>query len=161
MKIWIDADAAPRQVKEIVFKAARRLQIEVSLVANQSLSGPAGNPFVHAVRVAGGPDVADQYIAQHAAAGDLAITADIPLAARLVENEVMVIDPRGEEYTRENVGERLAVRDLMSGLRGAGMATDGPRLYSARDRQAFASALDRALTRGARGRPRPHGDFSG
>jgi uncharacterized protein YaiI (UPF0178 family) len=150
LKIWIDADAAPREAKEIVFRAARRLQVEVSLVANQWLSGPAGNPFVSAVRVAGGPDVADQYIAQHAAAGDIAVTADVPLAARLVEKHVMVIDPRGEEYTQENVGERLAVRDLMSGLRGAGMETDGPRPYAARDRQAFASALDRALTRAVR-----------
>ncbi len=151
MKIWIDADAAPRDVKEIVFKAARRLAVEVSLVANQSLSGPPGNPFVSAVRVQGGPDVADQYIARHAAAGDLAITADIPLAARLVEKEVLVIDPRGDEYTRENVGERLAVRDLLSSLRDGGMATAGPRLYGPRDRQAFASALDRVLTRARSG----------
>ncbi len=152
MKIWIDADAAPREVKEIVFKAARRLQIEVSLVANQRLAGPEGNPFVTTVRVQGGPDVADRYIALHAAPGDLAITADIPLAARLVEQAVLVIDPRGEEYTPENVGERLAVRDLMSGLRGEGMVTGGPRTYGARDRQAFASALDRVLTRGAKAR---------
>jgi uncharacterized protein YaiI (UPF0178 family) len=151
LKIWIDADAAPRDVKEIVFKAARRLAVEVSLVANQRLSGPPGNPFVSAVQVQGGPDVADQYIARHAAAGDLAVTADIPLAARLVEKEVLVIDPRGDEYTRENVGERLAVRDLLSGLRDGGMATAGPRLYGPRDRQAFASALDRVLTRARSG----------
>jgi uncharacterized protein YaiI (UPF0178 family) len=147
LKIWIDADAAPREVKEIVFRAARRLKVEVSLVANQRLSGPAGNPFVSAVRVEGGPDVADRYIAQHAAPGDLAVTADIPLAARLVERQVLVIDPRGEEYTQENVSERLAVRDLMSGLREAGMVTGGPRIYNARDRQAFSSTLDRVLTR--------------
>jgi len=152
LKIWIDADAAPREVKEIVFRAARRLQIEVSLVANQRLAGPEGNPFVTTVRVQEGPDVADRYIALHAAPGDVAITADIPLAARLVEQSVLVIDPRGEEYTPENVGERLAVRDLMSGLRGEGMVTGGPRIYGARDRQAFASALDRVLTRGAKAR---------
>jgi uncharacterized protein YaiI (UPF0178 family) len=155
LKIWIDGDAAPRDVKEIVFKAARRLAVEALLVANRGLATPPGNPFVTSVRVAGGPDVADQYIAQHAAAGDLAVTADIPLAARLVEKDVLVIDPRGEEYTSENVSDRLAVRDLMSGLRGAGMETAGPRLYSARDRQAFASALDRALTRGLRRRDLP------
>ena len=151
MKIWIDADAAPREVKEIVFRAARRLEVEVSLVANQRLSGPAANPFIRTVRVQGGPDVADQYIARHAAPGDLAVTADIPLAARLVEKEVLVIDPRGEEYTRENVGERLALRDLMSGLRDTGLVTGGPRLYGARDKQAFASALDRTLTRALKG----------
>jgi uncharacterized protein YaiI (UPF0178 family) len=152
LKIWIDADAAPRDVKEMVFRAARRLRVDVALVANQHLSAPPGNPFVTAVRVAGGPDVADRHIAEHAAPGDLAVTADIPLAARLVEKGVVVIDPRGAEYTADNVGDRLAVRDLMSGLRGAGLDTDGPRPYQPKDRQAFASALDRALTRALRAR---------
>ena len=151
MRIWIDADAAPRDVKEIVFRAARRLGVEAVLVANQWLSTPLGNPFVTAVRVAGGPDVADRHIAEHAEPGDAAITADIPLAARLVDKRVLVIDPRGEEYTEENVGERLAVRDFMDGLRGAGVETGGPRPYSPRDRQAFAAALDRVLTRALRG----------
>ena len=153
MKIWIDADAAPRDVKEIVFRAARRLGIEVALVANQRLEAPAGNPWVSAVRVAGGPDVADRHIAEHAAPGDLAVTADIPLAARLVEKQVVVIDPRGEEYCAENVADRLAVRDLMNGLRGAGLETGGPRPYGAKDKQAFASALDRLLTRSRRDPP--------
>ena len=125
----------------------------MSLVANSWLSGPPGNPFVNAIRVEGGPDVADRYIAHHATPGDLAITADIPLAARLVEKQVLVIDPRGEEYTEENVGERLALRDLMTGLRGAGLVTGGPNTYSPRDRQNFASTLDRALTRALKGRP--------
>lgn len=152
MKIWIDADAAPRDVKEMVFRAARRLRVDVALVANQRLAAPPGNPFVTAVRVAGGPDVADLHIAEHAAPGDLAVTADIPLAARLVEKGVIVIDPRGAEYTADNVGDRLAVRDLMSGLRGAGLETDGPRPYHSKDLQSFASALDRALTRALRAR---------
>ena len=152
MKVWIDADAAPREVKEIIFRAARRLTVEAVLVANQWLSAPMGNPFVLAVRVQGGPDMADRHIAEHAEPGDVAVTADIPLAARLVEKQVTVIDPRGTEYTEENIGERLAVRDFMDDLRGAGMQTGGPRPYGPKDRQAFATTLDRVLTRALRGR---------
>jgi uncharacterized protein len=150
MKLWIDADAAPRDVKEIVFRAARRLRLETVLVANQRLAAPLDHPFVTTVHVKGGPDVADRHIAEHAEPGDVAVTADIPLAARLVERRVTVIDPRGVEYTEDNVGERLAVRDFMDSLRGAGVETGGPRPYDARDRQAFAAALDRILTRAAR-----------
>jgi uncharacterized protein YaiI (UPF0178 family) len=147
VKLWIDADAAPRDVKEIVFRAARRLELPVVLVANQWLTPPPGHPRVSTVRVSGGPDVADLHIAEHAEAGDVAITADIPLAARLVEKDVTVIDPRGTEYTAENLGDRLAVRDLMTGLRDTGLQTGGPRPYSAKDKQVFASTLDRVLTR--------------
>jgi uncharacterized protein len=146
MKIWVDADAAPRDVKEIVYRAAQRLQLPAVLVANQRLGTPPHNPQVSAVHVPGGPDVADQYIAEHAEAGDLAITADIPLAATLVGKSVLVIDPRGETYTEENVAERLSVRDFMEQLRGSGVETGGSAPYSLRDRQAFAAALDRALT---------------
>lgn len=152
MKLWIDADAAPRDVKEIVYRTARRLKIETVLVANQPLSTPLDHPFVTAVRVQGGPDVADIYIADKAEAGDVAVTADIPLAARLVEKGVTALDPRGQEHTEENVGERLAVRDFMDDLRGAGVQTFGPRPYGPKDRQAFAAALDRVLTRRLRGR---------
>jgi uncharacterized protein len=152
MKLWIDADAAPRDVKEIVYRAARRLELETVLVANQRLQVPPGNAFVSAVRVEGGPDEADRHIAEHAAPGDAAVTADIPLAAILVEKGVAVIDPRGEEYTPENVGERLGVRDFMDGLRGAGVETGGSRPYGPRDKQAFAGALDRVLTRALRRR---------
>jgi uncharacterized protein YaiI (UPF0178 family) len=151
MRIWIDADAAPREVKEIVFRSAKRLSVEAVLVANQWLTAPPGNPFVRVVRVAGGLDVADRHIAEQAEPGDLAVTADIPLAARLVEKQVWVIDPRGEEYTDENISDRLAVRDLMDGLRGAGMLDPGgPRPYSPKDRQAFSATLDRLLTRALR-----------
>jgi len=152
LKLWIDADAAPRDVKEIVYRTARRLKIETVLVANQALSTPLDHPFVTAVRVQGGPDVADMYIAEKAEPGDVAVTADIPLAARLVEKGVAVLDPRGHEQTEENVGERLAVRDFMDDLRGAGVQTFGPRPYGPKDRQAFAAALDRVLTRRLRGR---------
>jgi len=153
MRVWIDADAAPKEVKEMVFRAAKRLEVEAVLVANSWLTGPPGNPFVSAVRVEGGADVADLHIAAHAEPGDIAVTADIPLAARLVEKSVTAIDPRGDEYTEENVGERLAVRDLMDGLRGAGMLDPGgPRPYGPKDRQAFAATLDRVLTRALRAR---------
>ena len=150
VKLWIDADAAPRDVKEIAYRAARRLKLETVLVANQQLSAPFGLPYVTTVRVEGGPDIADRHIAEHAEPGDVAVTADIPLAARLVEKGVTVLDPRGQEYSEENVGERLAVRDFMDDLRGAGVVTGGPRPYGPKDRQTFAAALDRALTRATR-----------
>jgi len=152
VKLWIDADAAPRDVKEIIFRAARRLELPAVLVANQRLQPPPGNPFVHAVRVAGGPDAADQHIAEAADPGDVAVTADIPLASILVEKGVRVIDPRGEEYTTENIGERLTLRDFMDSMRGAGVETGGARPYGAKDRQAFAAALDRVLSRSLRER---------
>ena len=152
MKLWIDADAAPRDVKEIVFRAAKRLEMQTVLVANQRMPVPPGNPFVTAVRVEGGPDVADLYIVEQAAPGDVAVTADIPLAAALVNKGVAVIDPRGDEFNAENVGERLAVRDFMDGLRGAGVETGGSRPYGPKDKQAFAGSLDRVLTRALRGR---------
>lgn len=152
MTIWIDADAAPREVKEIVYRAAKRLEIPAVLVANQRLSAPMNNPHVSAVEVAGGPDVADQHIADHAAEGDLAVTADIPLAAILVEKGLIVLDPRGEQYSAENVRERLSIRDFMDSLRGSGVETGGARPFGPRDRQAFAGALDRALTAARRRR---------
>jgi uncharacterized protein len=147
LKIWIDADAAPRDVKELVFRAAKRLAIETILVANQRLQTPLGNPLVSAVRVEGGADVADAYIATHASAGDLVVTQDVPLAALLVPKVVAVLDPRGEEHTVETIGERLSVRDFMEQARIAGVVTGGPPPYDARAKQAFAAALDRVLTR--------------
>jgi len=147
VKIWIDADAAPNDVKTIVFRASARLEIETALVANQRLSTPLNNPLVESVRVAGGPDVADQHIVDHASEGDLAITADIPLAAALVEKGVLVLDPRGEEYTEANVRERLSIRDFMDSLRSTGVDTGGPSAYGEREKQDFANALDRLLTR--------------
>ena len=152
MKLWLDADAAPRDVKEVCFRACARLALETVLVANQRIQLPLGYPHLSAVRVDGGPDVADRYIAEHAVAGDVAVTADIPLAALLVPNGVTVIDPRGEEYTAASIGERLSVRDFMDALRGAGVETGGHAAYGAREKQAFANALDRALTRAMRTR---------
>ena len=122
------------------------------LVANQRLQLPPGDGYLSAVRVEGGPDVADRYIAEHAEPGDVVVTADIPLAAILVPKGVVVIDPRGEIYTMESIGERLSVRNFMDGLRGAGVETGGHGAYGAREKQAFANALDRALTRALRPR---------
>jgi uncharacterized protein YaiI (UPF0178 family) len=152
VRLWIDADAAPRDVKEIVYRVSERLKLATVLVANQRIQLPLGYAFLSAERVDGGPDVADRYIAAEAQPGDVAVTADIPLAAILVAKGVMVIDPRGAELTPENIGERLDVRDFMDGLRGAGVETGGPKGYGAREKQAFASALDRVLTRAMRGR---------
>jgi hypothetical protein len=152
MKIWVDADAAPRDVKEVVARAALRLEITTHFVANQRLQTPANNPFVTSVRVAGGPDVADDYIVEEAVPGDLGITADIPLAARLVEKGVTAIDPRGDEYTEESIGERLSIRDFMDQLRSTGVETGGPKAYGQKDKRAFADAFDRVLTKLVRGR---------
>lgn len=147
MRIWIDADAAPREVKELVFRAAKRLDLATVLVANQRMQTPVGIPQVSAVVVEGGPDVADRYIAEHAEAGDLVVTQDIPLAAILVPRQVTVLDVRGDEHTPETIGERLSIRDFMADLRTTGVTTGGPPPYDARAKQAFASALDRVLTR--------------
>ncbi|MES2177084.1 MAG: YaiI/YqxD family protein [Gemmatimonadota bacterium] len=152
MTLWIDADAAPRDVKEICFRASERLRLSTILVANQRIQLPVGYAHLTAVRVDGGPDVADRYIATHSAAGDVAITADIPLAALLVPKGVVVLDPRGEEYTPKTIGERLSVRDFMDGLRSSGVETGGHAPYGVREKQAFANALDRALTRALRPR---------
>lgn len=152
MKLWLDADAVPREVKEVCFRASERLSLETILVANQRVQLPPGYLHLSAVRVDGGADVADRYIAEHAVAGDVAVTADIPLAAILVPNGVVVIDPRGDEYTAEIIGERLSVRNFMDSLRGAGVETGGHAAYGPREKQAFANALDRALARALRPR---------
>lgn len=152
MKIWVDADATPNDVKGIVARAALRLEIEAAFVANHRVQTPANNPFVEAVRVDGGPDAADDHIADAAAEGDLAVTADIPLASRLVAKGVSTIDPRGTEYSQENIGERLSVRDFMDQLRSTGVETGGPRAWGQKDKQAFAATFDRLLTRLARRR---------
>ncbi len=147
MKIWIDADAAPRDMKEIVFRAARRLKIEVVLVANQSIGLPHNLPTASCITVSEGANEADRYIVDHSLAGDLVITADIPLAATLVEKDVAVIDPRGDEYHADNMASRLSVRDFMDDLRGSGETLRGSKPYNELDKRAFASSFDRTLTR--------------
>ncbi len=147
MKIWIDADAAPGEVKEVIFRAARRLRVETVLVANQPLSLPPGAPTVSSVTVREGANEADGYIVAHSQPGDLVITADIPLAALLVAREVAVIDPRGDEYNPDNIQSRLSMRDFMDGLRGAGAITGGARPYDGKDKKAFAATFDRLLAK--------------
>jgi uncharacterized protein YaiI (UPF0178 family) len=151
MKIWIDADACPRVIKEILFKASERLKIPVCLVANKGLAKHHTH-LVDSVVVANGFDVADDYIAEHATLDDLVITADIPLAARVVANGGVALDPRGDLYTEENVGERLSIRDLMMELRSGGLVQGGPAQFSLTDRQRFASSLDRLLTQMMKGK---------
>ena len=150
--LWIDADAAPRDVKDICLRVSERLRLETVLVANHRIQLPPGYAHASTVRVDGGPDVADLYIAEHATSGDVAVTADIPLAALLVPKGVVVIDPRGEEYTPNIIGERLSVRNFMDGLRSSGVETGGHSSYGTREKQAFANALDRVLTRAMRRR---------
>ena len=134
-------------MKDLVFRASKRLGVPVILVANQRLQPPPGTPLVTAVWVDGGPDIADQHIAAEAQPGDLVVTQDIPLAALLVPKSVAVLDPRGAEHTAETIGERLSVRDFMEQYRTGGGLTGGPPPYDARAKQAFAAALDRVLTR--------------
>ena len=150
MKIWIDADACPAPVKAIVFRASQRLGVPVTLVANHRAQSPP-SPLIAVVQVDRGFDAADDYLVEHATASDLVITADIPLAARLVAQGVPALNPRGELYTADNVRERLALRNLKEELRAAGNMTGGPAPYHDRDKQAFANSLDRWLARhGAR-----------
>ena len=152
MKLWLDADAAPVAVKEICYRASDRLKVETVLVANMRLQLPLGYAFLSSVRVDASADAADRYIAEQSEAGDVAVTQDIPLAALLVPKGVLTIDPRGEVFTAESVGERLSVRNFMEGLRSTGVDTGGHSAYGPREKQAFANALDRALTRALRGR---------
>jgi uncharacterized protein YaiI (UPF0178 family) len=146
MTIWIDADACPRDVKDLVFRASARLSLPVCLVANRPLALPP-SPLITQVRVKPGSDIADAYIVQHVQPGDIVVTADIPLAAQVVARGALAIDPRGEVHTADTVGERLAMRNLMEELRWAGAVTGGPAAYSPADRRRFAAAFNRLLPR--------------
>jgi uncharacterized protein YaiI (UPF0178 family) len=146
MQIWVDADACPRVIKEILFRAARRVGVKTTLVANQPIEIP-GSDYIEAVQVRSGLDVADGYIVQHLQSGDLVITADIPLAAAVIAGGGYALNPRGEFYTANNVRERLALRDFMTQLRSGGVETGGPPAFSPRDREAFANQLDRFLAK--------------
>ena len=145
-KIWVDADACPRPIKEILYRAAERASIEVRLVANQPLSVP-GSKFIRATQVAGGFDVADDYIVGHAREGDLVVTADIPLAAEVIDKGCLALNPRGELYTAENIRQRLNMRDFMETMRASGLETGGPPPLGNADRMAFANQLDRLVAR--------------
>ncbi|WP_459616895.1 YaiI/YqxD family protein [Bordetella sp. 2513F-2] len=141
MHIWVDADACPAVIKDILFRAAQRWQRPLTLVANQMLRTPP-SPLIRAVQVPRGFDVADDYIVAHAGAGDLVITGDIPLAAQVLEKGACVLSPRGERYTADTIRERLSMRDMMEELRNAGVDTGGPAAFSQADRRAFGNALD-------------------
>jgi hypothetical protein len=146
MKIWVDADACPVVIKEILFRAAIRAQITTTLVANQFLRTPP-SAFIKTMQVPSGFDVADNRIVVEMEIGDLVITADIPLAAQVVENGGYALNPRGELYTIANIKERLAMRNLMEELRNNGVDISGPATFNQGDRQAFAAALDRLITK--------------
>ncbi len=144
MQIWVDADACPGPIKEILFRAAQRTGIALTLVANQPLRTPPA-PHIRSMQVPGGFDVADRAIVDRVAEGDLVVTADIPLAAAVIERRAHALNPRGEFYTENNIRERLNMRDFMDELRGSGVMTGGPAAFGPRDRQAFANQLDRFL----------------
>ncbi len=146
VQIWVDADATPLVIKEILYRAADRAQIVTTLIANMPLRIPP-SAFIKTVRVPKGFDVADHYIVQHLEPGDLVITADIPLAAEVIKRAAHAIDPRGDLYSEDNVDERLAMRNLMQQLRSTGDNIGGPRPFGSSDRQRFANQLDRFLTR--------------
>lgn len=146
MHIWVDADACPGVIKEIIFRAAERKQIQTTLVANQMLRTPPSR-FIRAIQVAHGFDVADAHIVDQVAVGDLVVTADIPLAALVIERGANALNPRGELYTTATIRERLTMRNFMEELRSAGVETGGPAAFNQADRQAFANQLDRLLAR--------------
>jgi len=146
LKIWVDADACPGPIKDILFRAAERLKVPLTLVANKPLRTPP-SPYIRAIQVPAGFDVADDRIAAEAQGGDLVITADIPLASAAIAKGAHVLDPRGERMTPENIQERLALRGFMEELRSSGVQTGGPAPFSTRDQKAFADQLDRLLQR--------------
>jgi hypothetical protein len=146
VQVWVDADACPKVIKEILFRAATRAEVMVTLVANQPVPVPR-SPFLQAVQVERGFDVADNEIVRRCEPGDLVITADIPLAAEVIDKGATALNPRGELYTRENVRQRLNMRDFLDTMRASGVHTGGPPALDQRDRQAFANALDRFLAR--------------
>jgi len=146
MHIWVDADACPRVIKDILFRAAERVRLPMTLVANQPVAVPPSH-YIRAIQVSQGFDVAYNKIVQELKAGDLVITADIPLAAQVVDKGGFALNPRGEFYTKENIRQRLTMRNFMEELRGAGLTSGGPATLSLADRQAFANQLDAFLAK--------------
>ena len=146
MQIWVDADACPGEIKELLYRAAERMKIKLTLVANQSLRIPRSD-YIDTVLVRDGANVADRQIVYLVEPGDLVVTADIPLAADVVAKGAEAIDPRGRLYTHSNIGERLAMRNVIDQLRGGGQVSGGPPNFGPKDRQAFANQLDRWLVK--------------
>lgn len=149
MQIWVDADACPVAIKEILFRAAERRKVPVTLVANAPLSVPRSR-FIKLLQVASGFDVADKEIVHKLKAGDLVITSDIPLAAEVIAKGAQALSPRGELFTKQNIGARLNMRDFLDTMRSSGVQTGGPAALSQSDRHAFASHLDRILSSATR-----------
>jgi uncharacterized protein YaiI (UPF0178 family) len=149
MHIWVDADACPHIIKDLLYRAADRRRIGLTLVTNQPLRTPA-SPYVHMLRVPVGFDGADRAIVQRVRAGDLVVTADVPLAAQVVAKGAYALNPRGQRYAPENIHEHLTMRHVLEELRQSGVETGGPSPFSPRDRQAFANQLDRLLTPSAK-----------
>lgn len=149
MKIWVDADACPNVVKEILFRAANRVGVAVTLVANQFIRVPP-SPHIKSIQVESGFDVADNYIVQQAETGDLVITADIPLADEVITKGAHALNPRGEMYTKDTIKQRLQMRDFMETMRSSGVQTGGPAPLSQADRQNFANKLDAFLAKNHR-----------
>ncbi|MDB5387308.1 MAG: hypothetical protein JWM11_2954 [Planctomycetaceae bacterium] len=146
MQIWVDADACPGEIKSLLYRAAERCKMKVTLVANQPMRTPVSQ-YIDSLRVESGMNIADRRIVELVTPGDLVITADIPLAADVVAKGGQALNPRGELYTNENIGSRLAVRNLMDELRGGGQITGGPSNFNLKNRQAFANQLDRWLAK--------------
>ncbi len=146
MKLWVDADACPRAIKEVIYRAAERMKIQTTLVANQFLTVPK-SPYIRAIQVPGGFDVADAHIVAEIGTGDLVVTADIPLAAEVVSLGAVALNPRGTLYTEENIQSHLARRNFMEELRATGTITGGPLILARTDIQSFANQLDRYLTK--------------
>jgi len=146
LRIWVDADACPKVIKEILYRAAERSKCQLILVANQGLVTPK-SPYIKSIRVESGFDVADNYIARHVSADDLVITADIPLAAEVLDKGAAALNPRGEIYDTNTIRQKLTLRDLMDELRGSGVMTGGPPPLSQTERREFANALDRMLNK--------------
>ncbi|MCK5499455.1 MAG: YaiI/YqxD family protein [Gammaproteobacteria bacterium] len=149
MKIWVDADACPVVIKEILFRASERIRIQMTLVANQTLNIPPSR-YIKFLKVPPGFDVADNEIVKRLNAGDLVITSDIPLAAEAIDKKAFVLSPRGELYSSDNIRARLSMRDFMETLRASGVDTGGPSALTQNDRQAFANHLDKLLNKYAR-----------
>jgi len=145
MKIWVDADACPKAIKELLYRVAERRGILLTLVANKALGFPSSK-WVRGIQVAAGPDVADQEIVRLLESGDLVVTADIPLAAEVIEKGGFALDPRGDFFSQDNIRERLSVRNFLDELRSSGIETGGPASFNGKDKQAFANQLDRFLT---------------
>jgi len=149
MNIWVDADSCPVVIKDILFRAANRTEVQLTLVANQTLRIPV-SPYIKFLKVTSGFDVADNEIVKRLNAGDLVVTSDIPLAAEVIEKRAYVLSPRGEVFSTDNIKERLTMRDFMDTLRSSGIETGGPQSLSHSDRKSFANHLDKLLTRYAR-----------